>query len=100
MPKNHKNQIGEHGSANLGPMPKSGQIFDTGELRVLVSYQRLWPWQREETARTGYIHSCAVARGSDEASGNHCIFSILLSIERQREKMDEDRDKADLWLDQ
>ncbi len=67
-------------------------MFDTENRGGLVSYQRLWPWQREETAPTGYIHSCAAARGSDEASGNHCISSILLSTERERCGMDEDRE--------
>lgn len=62
----------------------------------LVSYQRLWPWQREETAPTGYRHSCAAARGSDEASGNHCISSIRLSTERARGEMDEDEEEEEL----
>lgn len=87
---------GEEVSAYLGPMQKSGQMLDTGELKGLVSYQRLWPWQREETAPTGYIHSCAAATDSDEACGNHCIFSILLSTERERGEMDEDTEAAEL----
>ncbi len=64
-------------------------MFDRGESRQFVSYQRLWPWQKEETAQIGYIYSCAAARGFDEVSGNHCISSILLSTEGERVEMDE-----------
>lgn len=46
-----------------------------------------------ETALTGYIHSCVAARGSDEAFGNHCISSILLSTDSEREETDEDREE-------
>lgn len=64
----------------------SGQISD----KRLDTYQRLWPLQREGTAQTGYIHSCAAARDSDEASENHCISSILLSTEGHTGEMNED----------
>lgn len=52
-------------------------------VRFFSSYQKLWPWQTEEKALTGYKHSCATARDSDVVSGNHCISSTPLSTEEE-----------------
>lgn len=49
-------------------------------VRKNYAYQKLWPWQREETVQTGYIHSYVAARDCDEVYGSHCIFSTLLSV--------------------